>query len=52
MSSSENSTNPNAGHSVFANCKMTEHELFHPYLGKIIEAKDAKNYQQDITYGW
>ena len=48
----ENSTIPNAGHGVFANCEIPRHEFFGPYLGKIIEAKDAKNYQQDSHYIW
>jgi hypothetical protein len=47
----QNSTIPNAGHGVFANCEIPKHEFFGPYLGKIIEAKDAKNYQQS-HYIW
>ncbi|XP_028391540.1 zinc finger protein 124-like [Dendronephthya gigantea] len=47
----KNSTIPNAGHGVFANCEIPKHEFFGPYLGKIIDAKDAKNYKQS-HYVW
>ncbi len=35
----------------FANCEIPKHEFFGPYLGKIIEAKDAKNYEES-HYTW
>lgn len=47
----QNSSIPDAGHGVFANCKIPKHEFFGPYLGKIIEAKDAKNYEES-HYIW
>lgn len=47
----QNSSIPDAGHGVFANCEIPKHEFFGPYLGKIIEAKDAKNYEES-HYIW
>lgn len=47
----KNSTIPNAGRGVFANCEIPKHEFFGPYLGKIIAAKDAKNYKHS-RYVW
>lgn len=47
----QNSTIPNAGPGVFANCEIPKHEFFGPYLGKIIEVKDAKNCENS-RYIW
>lgn len=45
------STIPNAGHGIFARCEIPKHEFFGPYIGKIIDSKDAQNYE-DSPYIW
>ena len=47
----QSSTIPDAGHGVFANCEIPKHDFFGPYLGKIIEANNAKNYENS-HYIW
>ena len=45
------STIPNAGNGIFARCEIPKHEFFGPYVGNIIDPKDAPNYESS-SYIW